>query len=143
MGRISYFSTVFAELGGMLVFVSPLTAVPIIIAFLFREFALLLPMATVPVLLFVTGSLLNRLPRKKEEIRLSSAMCSVALVWLGFALVSTIPFILVLDLPFTNALFECMAGWTGTGFTLFESFRQVPETLLFWRTYMQWVGEWG
>ncbi len=143
MGRISYFSTVFAELGGMLAFVSPLTAIPLIIAVLFREFTVLLPMATVPVLLFIAGSLLNRLPRKKEDIRLSSAMCSVALVWLGFALVSTIPFILVLDLSITDALFECMAGWTGTGFTLLESFRQVPETLLFWRTYMQWVGGMG
>jgi trk system potassium uptake protein TrkH len=143
MGRISYFSTVLAELGGMLAFISPLTAVPLAVALVFREFSLILPMAAVPVLLFLFGTLLARIPRRKEEIRLSSAMCSVALVWLAFALVSTIPFIWVLDMPFTDALFECMAGWTGTGFTLFGSINRIPETLLFWRTYMQWVGGMG
>jgi len=140
MGRISYFSTVLAELGGMLAFISPLTGVPLVIALVFREFSLILPTALVPIILFILGTLLARIPRKKEEIRLSSAMCSVALVWLAFALVSTIPFILVLKLSFTDALFECMAGWTGTGFSLFPSISGIPETLLFWRTYMQWVG---
>ncbi len=143
MGRISYFSTVLAELGGMLAFISPLTGIPLAVALVFREFSLLLPMAAVPVLLFLLGTLLARIPRKKEEIRLSSAMCSVALVWLAFALVSTIPFILVLGMPFTDALFESMAGWTGTGFSLFHPISRIPETLLFWRTYMQWVGGMG
>jgi trk system potassium uptake protein TrkH len=143
MGRISYFSTVLAEMGGMLAFISPITAVPLAIALVFREFSLILPMAAVPVLLFLFGTLFARVPRKKEEIRLSSAMCSVALVWLAFALVSTVPFIFALNMSFTDALFECMAGWTGTGFSLFSTISQVPETLLFWRTFMQWVGGLG
>jgi trk system potassium uptake protein TrkH len=140
MGRIHFFSTVFAELGGMLAFISPLTTVPLVIGLIFREFDVLLPMAAVPFVLFVLGKLLNRLPRRKEDIRLSSAMCSVALVWLAFALVSTIPFMVVQQMSFTDALFETMAGWTGTGFTLIRSIGEMPETLLFWRNYMQWVG---
>lgn len=143
MGRIRYFSTVLGEVGGMLVTISPLTAVPLAIAVAFREFTVLAPMAAVPVILFLLGFLLNRLPRRKEDIRLSSAFCSVALVWLVFALVSIIPFILVLRMSFTDALFETMAGWTGTGFTLLWSGPMVPETLLFWRTFMQWIGGLG
>ena len=143
MGRIRYFSTVLAEVGGMLVTISPLTAVPLAVAVLFREFSLISPMAAIPVILFLLGVLLNRLPRRKEDIRLSSAFCSVALVWLVFALVSTIPFILVLRMSFTDALFETMAGWTGTGFTLLWSGPAVPETILFWRTFMQWIGGLG
>ncbi|HNO07597.1 MAG: TrkH family potassium uptake protein [Methanomicrobiales archaeon] len=140
MGRMRYFSTVFAELGGMLEYIGPMTAVPLLIAVAFREYSLLLPMAAVPATLFALGFLLNRLPRRKEDIRLSSAFCSVALVWLVFALVSTIPFILVLDLSLTDALFETMAGWTGTGFSLLHPSGYIPETLLFWRTFMQWIG---
>ena len=143
MGRIQYFSTVLAELGGMLEYICPLTAVPLLIAVAFREYSVILPMAAVPVTLFLLGFLLNHLPRRKEDIRLSSAFCSVALVWLAFALVSTIPFILVLDLSLTDALFETMAGWTGTGFSLMGSSPYIPETLLFWRTFMQWIGGMG
>ena len=36
MGRIQYFSTVLAELGGMLEYISPLTAVPLLIAVAFQ-----------------------------------------------------------------------------------------------------------
>ena len=40
MGRIQYFSTVLAELGGMLEYISPLTPVPLlIIAVAFREYS--------------------------------------------------------------------------------------------------------
>ena len=67
----------------------------------------------------------------------------MALVWLAFALASTIPFMLVLDLSLTDALFETMAGWTGTGFSLMEPSLYIPETLLFWRTFMQWIGGMG
>ncbi len=143
MGRIRYFSTVLSELGGMLEYISPLTAVPLLIAVAFREYSVILPMAAVPATLFSLGFLLNYLPRRKEDIRLSSALCSVALVWLAFALASTIPFILVLDLSLTDALFETMAGWTGTGFSLIMPAPYIPETLLFWRTFMQWIGGMG
>ena len=143
MGRIQYFSTVLAELGGMLEYISPLTAVPLLIAVVFREYSVILPMAAVPVTLFLLGFLLHHLPRRKQDIRLSSAFCSVALVWLAFALASTIPFMLVLDLSLTDALFETMAGWTGTGFSLMEPSLYIPETLLFWRTFMQWIGGMG
>lgn len=71
------------------------------------------------------------------------ALCSVALVWFAFAAISSLPFILVLDLSVTNALFETMAGWTGTGFSLFTSRESIPESLMFWRVYMQWIGGLG
>lgn len=140
MGRIRYFSAVLGELGEMLVFISPLTLIPLPVAVIFREWHMLLPLALVPALFFCSGMLLNRLPRQKEEIRFSAALSSVALVWLAFALVSCIPFMLVLDISFSDALFEAMAGWTGTSFSLLTGKDALPESLLFWRTYMQWVG---
>lgn len=140
MGRIRYFSMVLGELGEMLIFISPLTLLPLPIAAIFREWDLILPLALVPAIFFASGFLLNYLPRKKAEIRFSAALSSVALVWLAFAVISCIPFMLVLDLSFTDAMFESMAGWTGTGFSLLQDVNAIPESLLFWRTYMQWVG---
>ncbi|OPX73808.1 MAG: potassium transporter [Methanoregulaceae archaeon PtaB.Bin152] len=140
MGRIRYFSAVLGELGEMLVFISPLTLLPLPVAVIFREWDMLLPLALVPALFFCSGSLLNYLPRRREDVRFSAALCSVALVWLAFALISCIPFMLVLDISLTDALFESMAGWTGTAFSFLRGIDSLPESLLFWRTYMQWIG---
>jgi len=50
MGKIRYFSVVFGELGEMLIFISPLTLLPLLVALLFEEWELFLPLATVPFL---------------------------------------------------------------------------------------------
>lgn len=140
MGRIKYFSMVLGELGEMLIFISPLTILPLPVAAIFQEWDMLVPLALVPALFFASGFLLNYLPRDKGDIRFSAALCSVALVWLAFALISCVPFMLVLDVSFADAMFESMAGWTGTGFSLLPNHELIPESLLFWRTYMQWIG---
>jgi trk system potassium uptake protein TrkH len=89
------------------------------------------------------GVLLKRLPRNERENRLSTALCSVALFWFACAMVSGIPFMLGVHMGFTDALFEGMAGWTGTAFTLIPSLDTAPYTLLFWRSFMQWIGGFG
>ena len=45
-----------------------------------------------------------------------------------------------MGMSYTNSVFEAMSGWTSTGFTMIQSLDQTPMTLLFWRTYMQWIG---
>ncbi len=140
MGRIRYFSIILGELGEMLLFISPLTLLPLLVGILFGEWEMLLPLVTVPLFFFTGGMILNFIPRKAGEVTFSAALSSVALLWLSFALVSCIPFLLVLDISFTDALFEAMAGWTGTGFSLLHDIESLPDSLLFWRTYMQWLG---
>ena len=140
MGRLGYLSTIIADLGDIFTFVAPVTCVPLIIAVLFSEWDMLLPMATVPAIFFITGIALKKLPRSGKGNRLSTAMCSVALFWFACAMVSGIPFMLGLHMSFTDAVFEGMAGWTGTAFSMIRSLDTAPFTLLFWRSYMQWVG---
>ena len=101
---------------------------------------MLLPMATVPVMFLITGLVLRKLPRSERGVRLSTALCSVALFWFTCAMVSGIPFMLGLHMGFTDALFEGMAGWTGTAFTMIPALDTAPRTLLFWRSFMQWIG---
>jgi len=140
MTRVGFLSTVIADLGDTFFFVAPLTCVPLIVAILFAEWQMLLPMATVPVIFLILGLVLSRLPKTGHGQHLSTAMCSVALFWLICAAVSGIPFILGLKMSFTDALFEGMAGWTGTAFTMTQDLSAIPATLLFWRSYMQWIG---
>ena len=140
MHRLGYLITITADLGDSFVFIAPVTCVPLIVAVFFSEWNMLLPMATVPLTFLLLGQLLRRLPRSERGVRLSTAMCSVALFWFACAIVSGIPFMLGLHMGFTDAFFEGMAGWTGTAFSMMHSLETAPHTLLFWRSYMQWVG---
>ncbi len=140
MHRLEHLSTIMADLGDIFTFIAPLTALPILVAIIFSEWDMLLPIAAVPVTFFLLGLVLRKLPRSNRGVRLSSAMCSVALFWLTSAMVSGIPFMIGLHMGFTDAIFEGMAGWTGTAFSMIPSLDTAPHVLLFWRSYMQWIG---
>jgi len=139
MRRLVHLSTIIADLGDIFVFVAPVTCVPLVIAILFSEWNMLLPMAAVPVIFFTLGILLRSIPKSERGVRLSTALCSVALFWFFCAVISGVPFMLGLGMIFTDALFEGMAGWTGTAFSMIPAVDSAPHTLLFWRSYMQWI----
>jgi trk system potassium uptake protein TrkH len=143
MQRFEYITTIIADIGDIFSFVAPITLVPLIVSVIFSEWNMLAPMATVPLVFFLMGTLLKRLPRNKRERHLSTAFCSVALFWFLSAMICGIPFVLGINMGFTDALFEGMAGWTGTAFTMMRSLDTAPHTLLFWRSYMQWISGLG
>jgi trk system potassium uptake protein len=45
-----------------------------------------------------------------------------------------------MHMSYTSSVFEAMSGWTGTGFTMIPLPDQAPKTILFWRSFMQWMG---
>ena len=110
MQRLEQLSTIIADLGDIFLFITPITAVPVIVAVLFSEWNMLLPMISVPVTFFVLGTILRELPRNPRGLRLSTAMCSVALFWLTCAMVSGFPCMIGMHMGFTDAFFEGMAG---------------------------------
>lgn len=139
MQHLRYLSTIVSDVGDLFVFVAPVSCVPLLVALLYAEWEMLIPMAAVPVIFFLIGIVIPSLPRQERGFRLSTAFCSVALFWFACALVSGIPFMLALNMSFTDAVFEGMAGWTGTAFSMIISLDATPHALLFWRSYMQWV----
>ncbi len=105
---------------------------------------------------FVLGtviSLATRAERNNQRIREGYAI--VALGWIVFALMGSIPFFLYfigqsgrhdigsLLLHFTNAFFEIMSGFTTTGATILSNVEIVPDSLLFWRSLTHWLGGMG
>jgi trk system potassium uptake protein TrkH len=63
----------------------------------------------------------------------------VVLSWAAACLASTWPLIAVENLTFTQALFECVSGWTTTGLSVVDVTAAQHLTLL-WRSTMQLVG---
>ncbi|MDV2480513.1 TrkH family potassium uptake protein [Methanoculleus sp. Wushi-C6] len=140
MDRVEQFSIVAPDIGEILRYMSVATAVPLVVAAIYGEWEMFPPMASVPIVLFLLGTLLARIPRREREPPLSAALMAVALIWLIIALVSALPFTLGLGVSYLDAVFEAMSGWTDTGLTMMRSVEDLPRTLLFWRSLMQWLG---
>jgi len=64
----------------------------------------------------------------------------VALIWFCSAAVGALPFVLGAGMSVTDSLFEAMSGWTCTGLSMIVIPETMPSTLLFWRSFMQWLG---
>ena len=97
--------------------------------------------------------LLTKLPVQKEVRRVTTGdtMATVALAWIIAAILCAIPFwcspwlanssqnVEVFKSPI-NGLFEATSGITSTGLTMVKMPSQLPDSLQFWRTFMEWIG---
>ncbi len=143
MKRLRHLAIIAQEMGVVFELLSAATFVPFVILFYFQEWDMLIPMGMVPLVFFSAGFMISRLPRVEHTPHLSIALVAVAITWLTIALVGSIPFQLALGMPPTDSIFEAMSGWTGTGYSMVRDLDALPRTLVFWRSYMQWIGGLG
>jgi trk system potassium uptake protein TrkH len=65
-------------------------------------------------------------------------------VFLGYfllPLILSIPFYYsIYNLSFLNAFFETVSGFTSTGFTIFDNIKHIDQSLILWRSSIQWIG---
>ena len=66
----------------------------------------------------------------------------VALTWLFISVFGAIPYIFNSISP-VDAFFEAMSGFTTTGSTIIPEVEALPRSLLFWRSFTQWIGGMG
>ncbi len=91
--------------------------------------------------LFLLGILLWRLFRIPSEnfLTVQEGGIIVLLSWILVILFSAWPFMSVLGLPFSRALFESVSGWTTTGLSVVDVTSTGPMCLL-WRSIIQLAG---
>jgi len=63
----------------------------------------------------------------------------VVLSWLAVCVLSSLPFMLIEGLNFTQAVFESVSGWTTTGLSVVDVTR-ASHPILLWRSTMQLAG---
>ncbi len=73
----------------------------------------------------------------------AQAMVICSLSWLVLSIVGAVPFVLIIDASWIDAVFETMSGFTTTGITMFTGLDEMPRSLLLWRSITQWVGGLG
>ncbi|WP_067048604.1 TrkH family potassium uptake protein [Methanofollis ethanolicus] len=133
-------ATILPDMGRIFLLIGLVCLTPLLVGVIYREWSLLPAMATAPLAFFIIGGLLSPLQAPQGEAHLSVAIAAVACIWFVCALIGAFPFMVGHHMPFTDSVFEAMSGWTDTGLTLITDVDKTPKTLLFWRSFMQWLG---
>jgi len=131
---------------GVLIFFFGLTMIfPLTVGFYYRDkslIALLLSMG----ITVIAGLILYLIFRKAqaEVISQREGMAIVAVGWTAVGLFGALPFYLGDGyFTFVDAFFESVSGFTTTGASVLTNIEAVSKGLLFWRSFIQWLGGMG
>ncbi len=130
---------VFRFLGRILIYFAVIFFLPAGVAYYYGES--ILPFIVAQIVSFGAGVVLLAMKPENELLRYKEGIAIVGLGWLFVSLVGSIPFIFFTH-P-VNAFFETMAGFTTTGATIFDRVEELPKSILFWRSLIQWLGGMG
>ncbi|UCD90959.1 MAG: TrkH family potassium uptake protein [Desulfobacterales bacterium] len=105
-----------------------------------------LPLTKAMVITMTAGLLLFGFFRKakSEHISHREGMAIVTIGWLTVGFFGAIPFYLGAEFnTFVDAFFESVSGFTTTGSSILTNIESVSKGLLFWRSFIQWLGGMG
>lgn len=77
------------------------------------------------------------------EPGLVESMITYSLAWLIVPALAAVALAIEVGMPYVDAFFESVSGFTGTGLTVMSNLERARKGVLFWRGLMQWVGELG
>jgi len=78
-----------------------------------------------------------------SHIQFRDAMLYVTLTWFMCGLVGAVPFYLIENISYTDAVFETTSALTTTGATILSGLDHKGPTLLMYRQFLQWLGGLG
>jgi trk system potassium uptake protein TrkH len=115
--------------------------VPVLFSLLAGEFRYTVIFGIIALVLTAAGFFIyRRRESSARELQLKDGLAVTALSYLLFSLVNAFAFLDVM--PFIDGLFETMSGFTTTGLTVLDV-TAAPRTLIFFRSYSQWIGGLG
>ena len=133
-------------LGTLLMIFSLAQFVPGFLAYFFNEKEFVYNFFTTGFVTFVVGCLLFFLAADKNgDLRTKDGFIITIFFWTVLGFFGSIPFFLAnLDgVSYIDSLFESISGLTTTGATVFVGLDEMPQSLLFYRQLLQWLGGMG
>lgn len=153
--------TICYDLGRILKALAAMMFVSILIPVVWAEYFAIPALALAGALTYTIGAISTRTCAGAKEPAKLHGMIIAATGWLVVAILGSLPFLFIaatiayfpgfLDTPPLsetvaaflnpiNGIFETMSGFTGTGLTMAVHEPQLPRTLQWWRSFIQWVG---
>lgn len=131
---------------GLLLMVFSVTNLPAVAVSLFYEDGATTPFLFAFGVTLVAGILVwFPVMKSKSELRLRDGFFVVVMFWAVLGVVGALPFMMAESphMTFTNAVFESMSGLTTTGATVLTGIDTLPQSILFYRQQLQWLGGMG
>ena len=121
-----------------------LLLIPLSVAVIFGESNTYIPFIVAILISLVLGGILKHTRCDNNKIGYKEGYIVVTLGWLIISLIGALPFYIEGTIPFyLDAFFETISGFTTTGVTVIEDIEIVPNSLIFWRSFTQWIGGMG
>jgi trk system potassium uptake protein TrkH len=145
--------TILNILAAMLVLTGLTMVVPALIAWGYNEPDLVGHLRSMVICIFI-GLPVWVFTRKNRSLNSKDGFAIVTLAWILVALAGALPFYLSGAIPnFTDAWFESMSGVTTTGASIIgnpqtlpnlpNGIESLPHGILYWRSFIQWIGGMG
>jgi trk system potassium uptake protein TrkH len=99
--------------------------------------------SAIAVTLLVAGLLLLAGRAASDKLYQREALGLVGLSWISASVVAALPYWFSGELTLPFALFEATSGITTTGASILDDIEPLPQSLLFWRGFTQWLGGMG
>ena len=147
--------TILRDIGLFLHVPGIMALVSVPVCLLSKETYAFVPLLTCAIASLTFGQLLYRQTKSRTTSRIPYAMATAALGWLLLPLFGSIPLLMTANAPDLapdlsttilrfqnpwNCIFEAFSGFTSTGLSMAFNYSELPHTIQWWRSLMEWVG---
>jgi len=134
------YTTITCIIGSVLRFVGIAMLIPLAVALIYGENCD--PFLRSAAITFTVGIALGLKTYEIDDLPIRESFAIVAFGWFTVAIFGSLPYVFSGIHPL-DALFESMAGFTTTGSTILPDIEAHSRSLLFWRSFTQWLGGMG
>ncbi|MDO5848055.1 MAG: TrkH family potassium uptake protein [Methanobrevibacter sp.] len=129
--------------GQMMEVIGIMCLLPIVFEFISLEFNVM-GYVIAGLISFTFGILFDKgFSKYRKRMRLKHAMIVSAFIWMWASIIGGVALCLVTNLDYLSCVFENMSALTGTGITMFRNVESLPLSVLFFRSFEQWIGGLG
>jgi trk system potassium uptake protein TrkH len=139
------FKSAFKTVGILLMMFSLFMLPPILVSVIYSDGAMMIFWRAFYIT-FLSGFVLwLLLVKHKDEMRTRDGFLVTVLFYLALGSFGALPFVPAdsSNLNIVDALFESISGFTTTGATVITDIDQLPQSVLFYRQQLQWLGGMG
>ena len=117
---------------------------PLICAFVYKEYSCVATFALCILLCIVSGVAMSFKRPEKRSMYAKEGFVTVGFSWIIMSLFGALPFVISGCIPgYADALFETVSGFTTTGASILTDVEALPKSMLFWRSLTHWIGGMG
>lgn len=158
---MSWYGPIGHNVGLVLTRFTAVISILLVVAIVWGEYYAIPAVLLSALITYIVGWALLRGTSSADDTSTAQAFASAAVAWLVVGLLGALPFVIVawtvafspalvqtpsfnptmqVFLSVENAAFETLSGITGTGLTLTRRASELPATLQFWQSLLEWLG---